>query len=766
MLAGALIALACALVLPGAASAEPFEVTSTADATDVVPGDEFCRTAALECTLRAALEESNSLEGEDEIGFAETPFSGGLGGTIALGSTLPTIEGVVSIEGDCVLADGFVRPCVGVDGPNASEPALIVGNTEFVRVVGLAVTGAKTGIEVIGTRKFKALSDWLGVKLDGSAGGNGTGILLGPGSSDSQIGNEGETNVFAHNTADGLDLHGASGVRVMGGYFGVGPDGATPAPNGGKGIEVASFGGFEAIGNTIGTQLTAEAAATPACDGGCNVISASGSSGVDLEGESGKAESPATATTIVGNYIGLDASGTAAVPIGTEGVHVGGAAGAFIGGPRVSEANDFAGGGAAVSAGPGAANLVVRGNSIGAGADGGSLVAPDAGIVVNSEGLSNPAAEAVIDSNEIRMTGGVAIAQQGLGGWLVGNEISGADIGIRTSGEVEGHGNLIQGNAVEGSAVNGILIESGLNEIFGNEVLGSGGAGIRIAGATLSPKFGVSGNLVGGDVEVDENFIAASGGGAIEISNPEKAANEVARNRGSGNGGLFIDLDLVAASPTEKKGANGGIKPPLFAIATQSEASGSGALPGARIRVFRKGSAEAGEVESFLGEAIADQEGEWEVAYATSIPGGTIVAATQTSPVGGTSELAVAATPVEPGKPSGGSSGESTSCVFSNGCGSPTAIPRSTPPPVPQTKIFKGSKGKKFAKATTVFKFKASVDGSSFQCSLDGGPFEKCHSPKVYTDLDLGKHFFETRATNSAGQADPTPAKLKFTVLG
>ena len=62
-----------------------------------------------------------------------------------------------------------------------TEPALVVSNTDGVEIDGLAITGAETGIEVIGSLPcFGAHSDWLGVKLDGSAGGNGTGMLPRP----------------------------------------------------------------------------------------------------------------------------------------------------------------------------------------------------------------------------------------------------------------------------------------------------------------------------------------------------------------------------------------------------------------------------------------------------------------------------------------------------------------------------------------------------------------------------------------------------------
>src|SRR5688500_7781830 len=44
-----------------------FAVTSTADAVDVTPGDGQCLTDANECTLRAAIQETNALSGPDMI---------------------------------------------------------------------------------------------------------------------------------------------------------------------------------------------------------------------------------------------------------------------------------------------------------------------------------------------------------------------------------------------------------------------------------------------------------------------------------------------------------------------------------------------------------------------------------------------------------------------------------------------------------------------------------------------------------------------------
>jgi CSLREA domain-containing protein len=749
VLAVALVALACALVVPAVASAEEFTVNSTGDEVDVLVGNNVCLTAGGKCTLRAAIEEADFAEEPARFDFDETIFDGGVAGTIALGSKLPAIEVRTLIHGrECLTAAGVNGPCVGIDGPS-SGPALSIKNTEEVEIEGLAVTGAQTGVSVDGSRFFLAQENWFGIKLDGSPGGNGTGILVGPGSDKALIGSEGaeRRNVIAGNTGDGLDVHGASRVRVFGNYFGVKPDGTNLAANGGDDVEVTSgpAEGPEAVSTAIGTKVSFEGAATtPECDGGCNVISAAGSSGIDLEGDGGE-ETPAVATTIAGNYIGLDATGTVPVPNAASDIRVGPAPQTVIGGPKPGEANRINGGDVGVLAGPAAGDLVVRGNLIGVDSTGTARLAPpDEGIVVNSEEFPSPALEAAIVDNAIRMEGGVAIAQQGFGARISGNRISGAGTGIKTSEFAGEHGNLIEGNAIEAPEGNGILVENELNEVFGNEITGAGKAGVLIRG-TLP--FRVTENLVGGDAASEENVIAGSGGAAVEISNVEKSENEVARNRGSGNGGLFIDL--VAAAPG--KGPNKGIEPPTISTPTRASAAGSGAEAGATVRVFRKQNAEAGELESFLGEATADAGGNWKVVYGGTIPAGTVVAATQTSEAGGTSELSTATTPAEPGEGGGGGGGN----------GGASVVADQTPP---QTKIVKAPKKKSQAR-TARFEFQSGEPGTTFQCKLDDKPFRTCKSPKKYEGLKPGKHVFKVRAIDPAGNLDSSPAKRKFTVL-
>ena len=61
------------------------------------------------------------------------------------------------------------------------------------------------------------------------------------------------------------------------------------------------------------------------------------------------------------------------------------------------------------------------------------------------------------------------------------------------------------------------------------------------------------------------------------------------------------------------------------------------------------------------------------------------------------------------------------------------------------------------------FEFSSSEAGASFECVLDGGPFEPCNSPKIIK-VSKGEHNFQVRARDAAGNADGTPATLDWKV--
>lgn len=82
---------------------------------------------------------------------------------------------------------------------------------------------------------------------------------------------------------------------------------------------------------------------------------------------------------------------------------------------------------------------------------------------------------------------------------------------------------------------------------------------------------------------------------------------------------------------------------------------------------------------------------------------------------------------------------------------------------LPETTIDSGPEGT-IDTGSATFEFSSSELGSTFECSLDGGDFEPCSSPREYTDLEDGEHTFEVRAVDSAGNTDPEPAERTWTV--
>lgn len=742
----ALLVALFALALPAAASADVV-VDSTADEPDLVPGG-VCLTAEGKCTLRAAIEVANLAGTAQEVIFNSDPFNGQLADTITLLSPLPAIQAPISLNaGGCPLGS-ISKPCAGVSGP-AGNPGITI-EADGVTIAHLSVTGAQTGIDVIDeSQDFTALGNWIGVELDGNAGPNETGIFIGPGSNGATIGgsNPGDRNVIAGNDAEGiknegLDMEGASDAVIRGNYFGVAPDGSTRMENG-TDIQITDSttgGGFAAEDNEIGATIEGAPLVSEACDGGCNVISGA-RKGIALDGFLAS-EAPASGpTTVHGNYIGLDAAGRGAIVNSEHGINASEADQVTVGGLARGAKNYFAGGGIGVVAD--GDETKVLGNSIGIAPDGSDLPAPnEVGIFAAASGVSEDPA---IEGNEIRMDGGTGIDAWFATGRVVGNHLEGGSTGIQTfAGPGAG---LIAGNEIESPTHYGILVESPDNEIRANTITDSAGVGIRV---TNPPGVAMDGGLIGGDSAEKENVIEGSKGAAIEIleeATEPGSATEIARNRGGANGGLFIDL--VA-------GANEGISPPVFSTAIQSKAEGT-AEPGATVRVFRKASAEPGELQSFLAEGVADGSGHWSVSY-PQVPTGTIVAATQTDIAGGTSELAIATTTADP-EPDKGKGKKEPTLVVDPVCAFTAGKCR-----WPETIITSGPKGK--IHATTVkFRFSSDMPGSTFECKLDQKPFKKCKSPKRYRGLKPGRHVFKVRATDTKGTVDPVPAKRKFRVL-
>jgi hypothetical protein len=778
------------------------------------------------CTLPGAIGLANANPGRDLIKFDPAVFQGAAPfSTITLSTGLPAIEEEVEIVArnaqgkSCNTGWGLPGPCVELALAAVASTSILTVNADDVTVEGLAFDGAGVGIKVEkGHTGFHAANDWFGVGLNttGGSANAAAGIRLEPGADEAAIGgpNTTERNVFTAGDI-GLYIAGASSSTTEGNYFGLSPDGAFPF---GHTLDVGvrivddtrSTPVAKAVDNEIGGVLLGPEQATAACDGPCNAfaIEEEGAD-IDLAGFTGEHVSAASGPTrIRGNYLGLSPDGLAGIGRTEDAIYAGTAAGPAEVGPaqvtiggndHLAERNFILAREYGVYA-ESAELLGVIGNVFGRAFDGSSVEPPSAAAIrVSSESV---AAGAFLAANTINAEESVGIESLFKGSQISGNEIVGAQIGIRTREEDSGVGNLVEGNAlVESGGVEtgaGIAVENGSNTIAKNSISRSAGVGIEVEGEdeehqsegnvvvgnsiTEAGEIGIrvgsnaDHTRVGGDTAGEANTIVSSGlasaepedkktFGAISIFSRTFGRTEVAADTGTLNSGAFIKL--ISHGGPEKP--NGGIQPPTVLAAHQSSASGT-ANPGAKVRVFSKAGPEAGELGALLGVVEADSGGAWKATFAKQ-PSGTLIAATQSGevvPVTGvaTSEVSapLAAAP-DPEEEKGGG-GEQT-----GGGGSQSSSPSQTstasnPPPVqpkaPQASITKGPK-KTSASTTATFKFKATpAAGAKFECKLDNAKWAGCKSPKTYKKLKPGKHTFQVRATAS-GLTGPA-AKFKFTV--
>ncbi|HEX6596632.1 MAG TPA: FG-GAP-like repeat-containing protein [Acidimicrobiales bacterium] len=102
--------------------------------------------------------------------------------------------------------------------------------------------------------------------------------------------------------------------------------------------------------------------------------------------------------------------------------------------------------------------------------------------------------------------------------------------------------------------------------------------------------------------------------------------------------------------------------------------------------------------------------------------------------------------------------------VLRNGGSTPPPPPPPPPPDTtpPETTISEGPSGT-VSSATVTFSFSADEAQSTFACALDGQAYQPCASPTTYSELADGSHTFRVRATDPAGNTDPTPATRTFT---
>jgi hypothetical protein len=489
----------------------------------------------------------NTLEGLRIAGSTSTAnlVQGNFIGTNAAGTAaVPNQQAGIFLNG---------APGNTVDGMSISAPNIISGNNQG----GIFISGGAANNVISG--------NFIGTDVTGKVAlGNAfEGIFLGD-SPNNTIGGSttGAGNVISANGGVGVGItgSGSTGDVIQGNIIGLGADGSTALGNGRSGVYVGDDSVFgpppfqgSASNAVIGGTITGER----------NVIASNTNDGIDING------SGATGTTVQGNFVGTDVTGTLARPNAKDGVAVeGGATNDTIGGTVAGAGNVLSGNtgsGLRIDSSP--TNLV-QGNLVGTSAAG-TAALPNilAGILVNNAtgntiGGTIAGARNVISGNA---AAGLNICNSSSGnlaqGNFIGTDITGAVAlgntfqGVFVSdapnntigGTVAGAGNVISANKANGVAVVGT--QSTDDQIQGN-LIGTAADGTRSLGNAFSGVFvgdgsgfsppisGFASNiLIGGTVSAAHNVIADNVAFGIVIT-------------GSGATGILVEGNLIGTDAT------------------------------------------------------------------------------------------------------------------------------------------------------------------------------------------------------------------------
>ncbi|MBN2392719.1 MAG: VCBS repeat-containing protein [Anaerolineae bacterium] len=465
-------------------------------------------------------------------------------GVVLDGSQLTSYEDGLHVDGaDFVTIRGLQVvnfPYDGIELANGTTHAEIGGN----RNVGngplgqgnLCSSNGDNGILIggYGTVNNTIIGNFVGIDLAGiSALSNTTGILVGYGASDNIVGgsNPGEGNLVSGNAHCGITLHDyATYNHVMGNFIGTDIQGTGAVSNNWIGLCVWNASSY----NQIGGEQPGER----------NLISGNSDNGISISG------SDIVSNVIIGNYIGVDINGVAALPNGGNGVAIfAGAANNIVGGNTPSKRNLISGNAyAGVSVfGSGTLNNLISGNYIGTDVTGEVAISNNGGGIYVTDGATDNivGGEDAGEGNLISGNEGSGVTLQNVGtarNIIVGNYI-GTDLygtqslsntwdGIRLADGAAD--NLVRDNLISGNALCGVeLAGTGTtsNTISGNYI------GTDISGTTpISNSCGVvigggaSWNTVGGVTSAERNLISGNDTDGISVYSIGTSHNTIKGN--------------------------------------------------------------------------------------------------------------------------------------------------------------------------------------------------------------------------------------------
>ncbi|MDH5293369.1 MAG: cadherin-like domain-containing protein, partial [Acidimicrobiia bacterium] len=291
--------------------------------------------------------------------------------------------------------------------------------------------------------------------------------------------------------SSGIEVNsGSSGVLIVGNYVGVDPTGTIDRGNGGRGVDLRPGSGPTIVGGASAADR--------------NVVSGNSLEGILVSGSDGN--------TIIGNRIGTNSTGLAAIGNGSDGIHVdNGSDSNVIGQP---------GAGNVISGNPNdgielddtITGNIIQANVIGLGSDEATVVANGRHGVVLYNGVNNTSIGGIGAGNTISGNSEAGIHINGnSNAATTGNVIAGNLIGTDAAGTLD-RGNGTYGVHVFGGAVGTAI--GGTTVGAGNTISGNGSDGIFVAGA------GTVGTLIHGNhigVDVGGTAIVGNTGNGIEI---------------------------------------------------------------------------------------------------------------------------------------------------------------------------------------------------------------------------------------------------------
>ena len=490
-----------------------------------------------------AANNTRNIDGADEIFFNIA----GDGVHVIEGAGQPNITEAVTI--DASTEAGFVdRPLIVMDGNDAKGNGFtITATADGTEIRGFNIRDfAGNGIHIQkGAEDNTIANNWIGrFANDGSDAGleeqnGGAGILIS--GADNYIGgmSASEANVISGNYKQGIRITGedADYNVIHGNLIGTDLDGSIDVGNRWAGIRVDNGADDTVIG---GTQ-----------EGAGNILSGNGTYGVRVTGEG------TVDTTIQGNLIGTDHSGTEAMGNDINGVLVDrGAEGTTIGGSEDGAGNVISANGTqgVRVSGEGTDFTVIQGNVIGTNADGNAALGNRyAGILIDAgagdtvvggdwDGAAN-----ILSGNGthgVRVTGdgtvdttiqGNLIGTDDTGSEAIGNAKNGVRIdsgaaGTTVGGSTEQAGNVVSGNGTQGVLISG---EDTSESVVQGNVIGTDSDGVfalgnRFAGILINA--GAHGSVIGGAHDGAENIISGNGTHGVRITGAGTNDNTVQGN--------------------------------------------------------------------------------------------------------------------------------------------------------------------------------------------------------------------------------------------